>query len=369
MAPFCGSPCRFGRAASIVCVPRTRAIVSLFVLAAVCWGWVAARGWAQESPFDRCGLAVRVDSAPVIDGYLDDPQWEGAERLTGFTIAGSPSSLPEAQTVGRLLFDKTHLYIAVECLEPHMSLLVSRKRPRDDAIWSDDSVEIHLDPHREQANVFEVIVNAHGSFYDAISVPLSPELPFPAEQWPTPPAAEIELDESWNGEVKVRAQRLADRWTAEISVSFASLGAPVPRDGDTWGFDLFRWQRSTGVAVKSAWSNTGSTSFDVPSRYGSLIFGSYGSAGSSLAAVALRNLAQIEQQLAQVRQAAGGQELGERLEGLRRGAQEVLEALKAEPPPALEEAKRQYLKARELLAQTEEASWDVKFFALLSAPE
>jgi len=320
--------------------------VRLLTLAAIALCLAANLVFAQEGSFDRCGLAIRVDEPPIIDGYLDDPQWQEGDRLTAFTLLSAPATLPQAQTVGRVLYDENRIYVAVECLDPNMALLVYQKRPRDDSIWEDDSIEVHFDPHHEKANYFQVIVNPISSFYDA-----------------------IELDQTWNADLKVKAQRLEDRWTVEFSLALASLDAPMPREGSSWGFDLFRRQKSTGVTLKSAWSNTGIDSFDVPTRYGTLVFGSYRPAAAGLAAVVLRNLRTVEQELSSVAQVEGAQELQQRLAALGARAQQILDAFAADPPPSREEMKAHYRAALVLLDEAEVLGWDVKFLALLNAPE
>jgi hypothetical protein len=317
----------------------------LGLMALVGLALLAAPAGAQGA-FDRIGLAVRVDKGPLVDGYLDEPQWQQAERLIGFTLLVSPATLPEGQTVGRILYDQERIYVGVECFDRNLGLLVYEKRPRDAEIWADDSVEVHLDPHNEKANYYQVIVNPVGSFYDA-----------------------IELDDTWDGAVKVKAQRLADRWTVEFSLTFACLDASTPREGSSWGFDLFRRQKSTGVTIKSAWSNTGRDDFDVPERYGTLVFGSYRRGATGLAAVVLRDLDLTEKELERAARAEGAEDLRGRIEALRERARQVMDAFETEPPPTREVTKERYQDAVALVGEADEAGWDVKFFVLLNALE
>jgi len=303
-----------------------------------------------ESPFDRVALAAATTQRIFIDGYLDEPAWQAAEPLSGFTLLHTnPPALAREQTVARLLFDKQRIYVGVECQDPNVSLLLAQKWPRDGPVYGDDAVEVHFDPHQEHAGYFQVIVNARGSLYDA-----------------------IELDESWNGDVRAKARVYERGWTLEFSLTFASLNVQTPREGDLWGFDLFRNKRSAGVNAKSCWTNTGDA-FDRPERYGHLVFGSYRPLIFGRLAVVEANLAQTERELQPTpagEEKASYQarlaELRDRVQALRASlAPSRSEGLTDSGPPG-QVWRDAYYSVAALLDLADELRWAVKFFALLT---
>ena len=88
-------------------------------------------------------------------------------------------------------------------------------------------------------------------------------------------------DRSWNGEWEyaVHVDRANKRWTAEVRIPFATLGAGAPKAGDIWGMNVGREHyagtnfRGSTKRELSLWSpNLESRSFQAPEAFGDLIF-------------------------------------------------------------------------------------------------
>jgi len=100
---------------------------------------------AAASAASRTITATRAAVAPVLDGELDDACWQKAKPVTGFLELNSDR--PAAfQSSGRVCYDDTHLYIGMKCLMPKGLKPKGVKRPHDGHLFSDDSVEIMIDP-------------------------------------------------------------------------------------------------------------------------------------------------------------------------------------------------------------------------------
>lgn len=119
----------------------------------------------------RHARAVRTAERPVIDGRLDDPAWRAAPVQTGFERLGLLSErqvIPdEAQTLFRVLYDDAGIYLGIECREPHLDQLTVRAADRHDAaMWSDDDVELFIDPVGDRSEYYQFAVNSAGTQVD-----------------------------------------------------------------------------------------------------------------------------------------------------------------------------------------------------------
>ena len=91
--------------------------------------------------------AVRAEVVPVLDGKLDDSCWDQAPAVSGFLNINS-EQLASFQTFGQVCYDGANLYIGMKCLMPVGMKPKGFKRVDDGHLFSDDSVEIMIDPGR-----------------------------------------------------------------------------------------------------------------------------------------------------------------------------------------------------------------------------
>ncbi|MBM4078501.1 MAG: carbohydrate binding family 9 domain-containing protein [Planctomycetes bacterium] len=176
--------------------------------------------WAEAQP--REIHAVRAVKPPVLDGKLDDECWAKAEPVTGFLSIDS--STPAArQSVVYVLYDPSHLYIAVKCLEPDKSRILGPVRPHDNGyIFGQDMVEVYLAPVRGAADYYQFAVNAGGSTYDAFGH-----------------RGGMAVDAGWDGEWQAKAFIGQDHWSVEMAIPFATLGLS-PGGSAAWGIIICR---------------------------------------------------------------------------------------------------------------------------------
>jgi hypothetical protein len=165
--------------------------------------------------------AVRVATAPVLDGKLDDPAWKLAPAAEGFTqklpTDGAPPSDP---TTVRVVYDDDAVYVAFDCPQAHTQV-VERLTRRDrqvevDAVWFD------LGTRGDHKSAFEFYVNASGTLADAIrfhDTDYSPD-------W----------DENWEARTNVTAEG----WTAEFRIPLRALRFPT-LPVQSWDFQATRY--------------------------------------------------------------------------------------------------------------------------------
>jgi hypothetical protein len=176
--------------------------------------------------------ALKVDAPLTVDGRLDEPFWAQCEVASGLinTRTGAPA---EDQTLIRVAYTRTHLYIGVECLDRDISQLRATERREDRAFVGDDWVEIHLDPPHNHRGKYAFFTNPLGTRADANEGPSGI------------------FNYGWSADWDCAAQILPDRWTFEMRIPLTVFNY-FRRDGATWGFNVTRLQRRTDVT--SFWS-------------------------------------------------------------------------------------------------------------------
>lgn len=170
--------------------------------------------------------AVRTETPPVIDGKLDDGCWQKTKPITDFLSMNS-DQLVSYQSNGYICYDESRLYIGMKCLmpkgvKPGIEKGSPEKKPHDTYVFSDDIVEIMIDPGRAQFDYYQLVISAYGSTYDSART-----------------GGGTQNDPTWNGDWTSAAHIEDGYWSMEMSVPFHNLGIS-PEVGSTWGINLCR---------------------------------------------------------------------------------------------------------------------------------
>lgn len=169
---------------------------------------------------------------PVVDGDLSDPFWQGSSRVTEL-YTGEGYSAVDGETEFAFAHDADNLYVAAVCADDSMSQLYASAGERDGAVYLDDCVGFFLQPNPGDMVVYQVYVNADGTVFDQ-------KITFDENMWWT-------TDASWDGDYEIATVRGEDRWTAEIAIPFAVLGADTSAS-PTWKLNFRRKQHRTSGA-------------------------------------------------------------------------------------------------------------------------
>lgn len=166
--------------------------------------------------------APRADTAPVLDGKLDDAVWQQAPLVSGFTLFGT-DTLADVQSSFRLLWDDKYLYLGIRNDEPNMAKLLSMQFAHDEhALFGSETIEFFVDPNHSHEAYHQLAFNAAGSLYDG-----------------------YREDTSWNSDATVKAYRGENFWSVEIAVPWKPM-AGKPAAGKVVGFNVNR-DRHLGV--------------------------------------------------------------------------------------------------------------------------
>jgi len=188
--------------------------------------------------------ALRVRQEPRLTGRMDDPTWQQAEATSRFLVM-KVADPAEVETTVRCLVSQDHLYFGIRCAEPHMDgLKTNIHQHGNPSLWTDDSIELFIDPGATAARYLHVMVNAEGYTYTT---------------W-------MPTGEAGPG-IKALTSRDDTGWTAEIAIPAAALAVEAGPP-DKYGLHLCRNRRTVGATYVWAWVGSSNHS---PNRFGQLV--------------------------------------------------------------------------------------------------
>ena len=135
----------------------TFAAFRILIAVVVCLACVSAPVWGQSPEAEVPAIAEasarpsiqpsKVDEKPRVDGFLDEPFWQGAQVVGEFhqqrPFTGDPAS---QSTEVRIVYTQKALYIGFICHDDDPSSIVRRILGRDADVSADDSFTVVLAP-------------------------------------------------------------------------------------------------------------------------------------------------------------------------------------------------------------------------------
>jgi hypothetical protein len=247
-------------------------LFSLMLLAAISCSPEAQRAESpmvrDTSPLPSLTCHRTAPGSITVDGVIDERAWSASEIASLRLNSGPPAT---HRTIVRTLWDDENIYFAFDCEDPNP---VGHMTQRDDALFNEPSVvEVFLTPRAEDPGFYEFEVNPLNTLLD---------LYYERRDQPWPEAAK------WNAEgiqtaVHIRrgASGATEGWSVEMAIpwrTFHTAGCRPPRAGDRWRANFYRYDTISAPTggnrlELSAWSSTLEEKFDVPERFGHLIFG------------------------------------------------------------------------------------------------
>ena len=120
---------------------------------------------AQASLATGPSVAVtRIDRAPVIDGRLDEPEWQQAGVIRDLVQIRPGDGVPMSEkTEIYLMYDKDALYVAARMWDPGAPDEVTANIMKQNTVLgNDDRIAIIIDPFNTGRNGYRFEVNANG---------------------------------------------------------------------------------------------------------------------------------------------------------------------------------------------------------------
>ena len=201
---------------------KFKPVVSLLVLVAS-----AHTVAQQQGPEQKTIQAVRVDTAPVMDGVLDDAVWQQATPITDFhQIRPGDGATPSERTEVYVVYTIDAIYIGARMADSDPSLIASPTIRHGQGLGPDDRLIVILDPFNTRRTGYRFETNLNGVRHEALYTTVNS---FQAD-WVTIWDTQTSRDE--NG------------WNAEIEIPFKSL--PFDPNTTEWGFNFGRGIRRKG---------------------------------------------------------------------------------------------------------------------------
>jgi hypothetical protein len=209
------------------------------------WFACNALTWGQSNPASQAGpgqngpqqslqtaQAFRVDHAPRLDGTLNDPLWQQATPVTGFSQREPfEGQEPTEKTEVRVLYTKSAVFFGVTCFDSNPAGIVATELRRDVSQELDDYFEIIIDSAHDRRNAYVFQVNPLGTQRDALIT----------EEQRTDSSLG-DGDSGWDGVWTSEARISRDGWTLTVGIPFATLNFMQSRDV-IWGINFKRFIR------------------------------------------------------------------------------------------------------------------------------
>lgn len=163
----------------------------------------------------------RAETAPIIDGKLDDAVWRSAS-VVGDLHQTSPTdgAVPTESTIVRVTYDDEYLYIAADLRDGSPEEIRAKQMIQGKLFFSDDRFWVSIDSFNTKRNDYFFQVNANGVRREALRENNANFI----EEWSTIWHAESSLHEHG--------------WATEIAIPFKSIS--FSPGSDTWGINFGR---------------------------------------------------------------------------------------------------------------------------------
>jgi Domain of unknown function (DUF5916)/Carbohydrate family 9 binding domain-like len=178
-------------------------------------------GVTGQTPAKKQYKAVRLTTAPAIDGILDDDAWKEGSWIDDFTqyepFNGSKVS---QRTEFKILFDDNNLYAAFKAYDTSPDSIVSRLTRRDNP--DGDLVGIIFDSFHDLRTGFLFGITSSGVKYDQMFTNDGQN-----------------QDSSWDPNWWVKTSINDEGWIAEMKIPFSQVRFEK-NSGDIWGLQVAR---------------------------------------------------------------------------------------------------------------------------------
>ena len=193
--------------------------------------------------------ALRISSAPAIDGKLTDTIWDSAPKHGGFVRRFPNPNLPARRnTEFAVLYDDVAVYIGVWATDESPSEIRGLLTRRDQESVS-DVIGVSFDSYHDRRTAFTFLLNPAGVQRDMLIFDDS------------------DSDDSWDAVWTGGTARTPTGWTAEFRIPLSQLRFSAKPE-QTWGMQVIRNVARTGE--EDVWSPWQRSDAQIVSKFGTL---------------------------------------------------------------------------------------------------
>ena len=193
-----------------------------FALILLTFPFVAA---AQEAVInggrEKSVQIVRAETAPVIDGLLDDAAWQTAAIVDDLheiqPIEYDPAS---ERTVIYLTYTDDALYVGAMLYDSEPDQITARILRQGELLWPDDYFSVIIDPFHDRRSGYRFLTNPNGIRQEGIYANVTDT------QW------------DWQGIWHTASTRTDEGWITEFEIPFKTIS--FDPTNDTWGINFRR---------------------------------------------------------------------------------------------------------------------------------
>lgn len=165
--------------------------------------------------------ALGSETAPVIDGLLNDSAWDLVAWGDDFIEQRPDENTPPAQqSAFKILYDEKSLYVGMRCFDTEPEKIVKRLSRRDG--FDGDWIGIFIDSYHDKRTSFGFIVTAAGVKGDVLGSNNGNN-----------------EDDSWNPIWYVKTHTDDEGWTAEMRIPLSQIKFGRAED-QVWGLQIMR---------------------------------------------------------------------------------------------------------------------------------
>ncbi len=191
---------------------------------------------------------------PALAADFASEFWRARESVEFCDVVSGAA--PQQATRVWAAWDAEELRVLIRAEDTHIHATLTE---RDAPLYTEEVVELFLDPAGDGECYFEIEVNPLNAVLDLVL---------------RRNRSGCKKDFAWQCEnLRTCVHREAAAWSAELAIPFRSLTAAPPKPGEKWRANFTRIDRPPDVARElTAWSPTGFANFHVPERFAVIEF-------------------------------------------------------------------------------------------------
>ena len=179
--------------------------------------------------------AKYTESAPLIDGYINDDVWKQAPVIDElYQREPNTGEAASKKSEFYFLYDQHNIYVGVRCYDDPESIS-SKELSRDGDLGEEDRIQVIFDTYMDGRSGYWFQIGPRGSIGDALVNENGKEF---NKSW----------DGLWDGKAKITEYG----WEGELIIPFKTMG--FKKNNDTWGLKIIRYRKR--ISEISTWPLT-----------------------------------------------------------------------------------------------------------------